>query len=268
MMARALLDRAAGGRLMQHPDDLLFLEPSLLHEPLPARPAVLGLPTYPLAPLLGRSSPRSILPQPMSHIHTEPGHLNLSKRQRAIFLDRDGVLNREVDLLHRPDQLELLPDTVAALKAINRSEFLAIVITNQPVVARNLCSIEELVSIHKHLETLLGKHGAYLDAIYYCPHHPDKGYPEENPAYKIDCQCRKPKPGMVLEAARRYNIDLKASYLIGDRESDMICARNAGVMGILVVGGVTAAGSSRLAQREVWSLRAGVDSILQGRSQP
>ena len=155
--------------------------------------------------------------------------LNRRNPRPCIFLDRDGVLNREVNLLSRPEQLELLPGAAQAVRAINQSGYLAVVVTNQPQIARNLCSIEELRGIHDRLETLLGAEGAYLDAIYYCPHHPDKGYPEERPEYKIDCDCRKPKPGMLLQAARDLHIDLSASYMIGDSPRDVGAGEAAGV---------------------------------------
>ena len=123
---------------------------------------------------------------------------------------------------------ELIPGAAEAIKLINQSDFLAVVVTNQPVIARNLCSIEELEYIHATLETMLGKQGAYVNAIYYCPHHPDKGYPEERPEYKIDCDCRKPKPGMLLQAAKDWNIDLANSYMIGDTDRDLQAGQNAG----------------------------------------
>ena len=111
-------------------------------------------------------------------------------------------------LIDRPEQLELLPGVAAGIRAINQSDYLAIVVTNQPVVARGLCSIQDLEVIHARLEALLGDGHAKVDAIYYCPHHPDRGYPEENPEYKIACECRKPGIGMILQAAREYNINL------------------------------------------------------------
>jgi histidinol-phosphate phosphatase family protein len=155
--------------------------------------------------------------------------LNSRNRRPAVFFDRDGVINREVDLLSSAEQMELLPGAAAAIKAVNRSGYLAIVVTNQPVIARNLCSLEELRRIHNRMETLLGREGAYLDAIYFCPHHPDGGYPEERAEYKIVCDCRKPKPGMLLQAAKDFNIDLAASYMIGDRTTDIAAGEAAGV---------------------------------------
>ncbi len=149
-------------------------------------------------------------------------------KQKAIFLDRDGVLNKNISLIHKPEDLILYDFTAKAIKKINKSVYKAILVTNQPVIARNLCTVEELEYIHKKLETELGKKNAKLDAIYYCPHHPDKGYPEENKKYKIECYCRKPKPGMLIDASNIFNIDLKKSFMIGDSERDIIAGKNAG----------------------------------------
>lgn len=154
--------------------------------------------------------------------------LNRSNKRPAIFLDRDGTISKEVNLLNKPEQLELIEGAAEAVKLINKSDYLAVIVTNQPVIARNLCSIEELEYIHATLETMLGKGGAYVNAIYYCPHHPDKGYPEERPEYKIDCECRKPKPGMLLQAAKDWNIDLANSYMVGDTSRDLQAGMNAG----------------------------------------
>jgi D,D-heptose 1,7-bisphosphate phosphatase len=155
--------------------------------------------------------------------------LNKQNKRPAIFLDRDGVLCNEIDLLCRKEDVSLIPGVAEAVKKINQSEYLAVVVTNQPVIARNLCDFDELRDIHNRLETLLGEQNAYLDAIYFCPHHPDKGYPEERVEFKIECDCRKPKPGMILKAAKDYNIDLANSYMIGDRKSDVLAGENAGV---------------------------------------
>ena len=149
--------------------------------------------------------------------------------RRAIFLDRDGVICKDVHLLHNPAQISLIPGAAEAICHINRSGYMAIIVTNQPVVARNLCSIKELSFIHETLETMLGREHAWVDAIYYCPHHPDSGYAGERKEYKIACNCRKPKPGMIMNAASEWNIDLSQSYLIGDRHSDIIAGENAGL---------------------------------------
>lgn len=159
---------------------------------------------------------------------------NLDRKQKCIFLDRDGTLNVYKGFLTDIEELELVPGAAEAVKCINSSEYLAIVITNQPVIARGECSLEELEEIHNKLETLLGKEGAYIDALYYCPHHPDKGFTGERPEYKIDCNCRKPKPGMLLKAAEDYNIDLSQSIMIGDGKNDIEAGKAAGCETILV----------------------------------
>jgi len=161
--------------------------------------------------------------------------LNLEYPRPAIFLDRDGVISKEVNLLFKSEQLELIEGVPEAIRYINSKGYLAIIVTNQPVIARNLCSIDELNFIHKKLETILGDRHAYVDAIYYCPHHPDKGYPEERKEYKIQCDCRKPKPGMILRAAKDWNVNLSLSYMIGDRESDELAGKSAGVKASFLV---------------------------------
>jgi len=162
---------------------------------------------------------------------------SLENKQKAIFLDRDGVLNIEKSFIIKPEDLVLYDFVTYSMHQINSSEYLAIVITNQSVIARNLCTIDELETIHKKLETGLGAEKAYLDAIYYCPHHPDKGYPEERPEYKIDCDCRKPKPGLFLKASRNFNIDLSESWMIGDSERDVLAGKNAGCKTVGVMTG-------------------------------
>ena len=153
---------------------------------------------------------------------------NLLHKQKAIFLDRDGTINKYVGFLRNIDDFELIDGVSEAIKKINESGYLAIVVTNQPVIARGEVTIEQLNEIHNKMETLLGKDGAYLDAIYYCPHHPHKGYEGEIPELKIDCDCRKPKPGMLLKAADDFNIDLTKSWMIGDSENDVLAGKAAG----------------------------------------
>ena len=159
---------------------------------------------------------------------------NLKNKQRAIFLDRDGTINVSKGFISKADDLELIPGTIDAIKAINNSGALAIVITNQPVISRGECSFEELHNIHNKLKTLLGEKGAFVDDIFYCPHHPDKGFEGEVPELKFDCECRKPKTGMIDEAVKKYNIDLSKSYMVGDSTMDLETARNAGVKSVLV----------------------------------
>lgn len=160
----------------------------------------------------------------------------MSKRHKrpAVFLDRDGTLVKDVHLLHQHEQLELYPFSGRAVKRINDSDYLCFLVTNQPVVARNLCNETGVREIHNKLETLLAEERAYLDDIYFCPHHPDRGFPGENPDFKIDCECRKPKTGMIEKAVMDFNVDLEASWLIGDTTTDLQTGRNAGMRTILL----------------------------------
>ena len=148
-------------------------------------------------------------------------------KQKAIFLDRDGTINKYVGFLRDVNELELLPKVADAVKLINKSDYLAIVVTNQPVIARGEVTIEQLNDIHNKMETLLGDEGAYLDAIYYCPHHPDKGFEGEVPELKINCDCRKPGIGLLKKAANDFNIDLTKSWMVGDSETDILCGNKA-----------------------------------------
>jgi len=153
---------------------------------------------------------------------------NLGNKQKAIFLDRDGTINKYVGFLTDINEFELMDRAADAVRMINESGYLAIIITNQPVIARGEVSTEELQEIHNKMETLLGEKGAYIDDIFYCHHHPHKGYEGERPEYKIECDCRKPKPGLILKAAEKYNIDLCDSWMIGDGRNDMEAGQNAG----------------------------------------
>lgn len=159
---------------------------------------------------------------------------NLANRQKAVFLDRDGVINRYVGFLRNIDAFELLPGAAQAIKKINASGYLCIVVTNQPVIARGEVTVAQLNEIHNKMETLLGQEGAYIDGLYYCPHHPDKGYKGEVAELKIDCDCRKPKPGMLLKAAREFHIDLGKSWMVGDGEKDIKAGQNAGCRTCLI----------------------------------
>lgn len=153
---------------------------------------------------------------------------NLKHRQRAVFLDRDGTINRYVGFLRNIDDFELLDGAAEAIKRINESGYLVVVATNQPVISRGEVTFSQLEHIHRKMETLLGMKGAYVDAIYYCPHHPDRGYKGEVASLKIDCDCRKPKPGMLLKAAADFNIDLENSWMVGDGKNDVLAGKNAG----------------------------------------
>lgn len=159
---------------------------------------------------------------------------NLRHKQKAVFLDRDGTLNKYVGFLRDIDEFELIDGVSEAIKKINNSGYLAIVVTNQPVIARGEVSFDKLRMIHDKMETLLGLEGAYLDAVYFCPHHPHKGYEGEITELKIDCSCRKPKPGMIIQAAKDFNIDLSQSWIIGDSENDIKAGKNAKCRTVLI----------------------------------
>ena len=159
---------------------------------------------------------------------------NLKNDQKCIFLDRDGTVNVFKGLIAHPDEIELEKDVDEAIRRINDSAYLCILITNQPVVARGMCTVEELERIHCRLEMLLGERGAYLDDIVYCPHHPDRGYEGERVEYKIACSCRKPKTGLIDACVERYHIDRSRSFMIGDTTIDVQTGINAGLQTVLL----------------------------------
>lgn len=162
---------------------------------------------------------------------------NLRKPQKCVFLDRDGTINRFVGFARTTDQIELEEKSAEGLKDINKSEFISVVITNQPVIARGEVTFKQLREINNKIETLLGKDGAYFDDLFFCPHHPDKGFEGEIPSLKFDCDCRKPKIGLLLQAKEKYNIDLTKSYFVGDTTMDIQTGINAGMKTILVKTG-------------------------------
>jgi mannose-1-phosphate guanylyltransferase/phosphomannomutase len=162
---------------------------------------------------------------------------NLSKLQKCIFLDRDGTINYFGDFVTKASMLSLQNDASKSIKLINASEYLAICVTNQPVVARGETTFEELKNIHNKMEDLLGQDGAYLNDLFFCPHHPDKGFPGEVPELKIDCECRKPKIGLLKQAQERYNIDFASSWMIGDTKQDVQTGINAGCRTVLLTCG-------------------------------
>lgn len=153
---------------------------------------------------------------------------NLTQKQKAVFIDRDGTINKANGFITKPEDFELIPGVAEAIKKINKSGYLAIVVTNQPVIARGDCTFEELALIHAKMETELGKEGAFIDGLYFCPHHTDKGFPGERPEYKCNCECRKPKPGLILQAAADFNIDISQSYMVGDGKNDVEAGKAAG----------------------------------------
>lgn len=159
---------------------------------------------------------------------------SLKQRQKAIFLDRDGTINAYVGFLRRTEDFRLLDGVAEAIARINTSPYLAIVATNQPVIARGEVTFAQLDQIHSRMETELGRNGAYLDDVFFCPHHPDRGFAGEVVALKTECECRKPKIGMLRQAARKHNIDLSQSWYIGDTTVDVQTGLNAGMRTILV----------------------------------
>jgi histidinol-phosphate phosphatase family protein len=160
-----------------------------------------------------------------------------SEPQRAVFVDRDGTLNHLLDYVRCPADLRLLPHVGDGVRRLNEAERRVVVVTNQPVLARGECSFEGMRNIHAKLETDLGRHGGYLDAIYVCPHHPKRGFPGEIAALKVECDCRKPNAGMLERAIFEMNIDRDGSFLIGDSVRDVKAARKAGILSVRVCTG-------------------------------
>lgn len=166
-----------------------------------------------------------------------PQRRNLLNKQRCIFLDRDGTINQYLGLISDEEHIILIDGAAKAIKKINEMGYLAIIVTNQPVVARGLCTLGQVELFHKKIETLLGEAGAYVDDIVFCPHHPHKGYPDENLQYKVVCSCRKPGIGMIEKMREKYNIDLLGSYMIGDTTTDIMTGINAGLKTVLLKTG-------------------------------
>jgi D,D-heptose 1,7-bisphosphate phosphatase len=159
---------------------------------------------------------------------------NSGKGQPAIFLDRDGTLCVEKGHLRTPEELEMLPGVGPTLRALRQAGFRLVVLTNQPVIARGEATERDVAAVHRKLAWEIGTEGAYLDAIYLCPHHPKRGFPGERVELKIDCECRKPGTKMLERACRDLGIDAAQSWMIGDRTVDIEMARRAGVRSILL----------------------------------
>jgi D-glycero-D-manno-heptose 1,7-bisphosphate phosphatase len=153
--------------------------------------------------------------------------------RRAVFIDRDGTISEEVGYINHPSRFRLFPFAAAAIKHLNDAGWLAIIVTNQAGVARGYFSEDMIKNVHAEMTKELEHGSARLDAIYYCAHHPSVG----EPPYRFDCDCRKPKPGLISRAARDLNIDLAGSWMVGDRYSDVELARNAGVKSMFVLSG-------------------------------
>jgi len=160
-----------------------------------------------------------------------------TNERSSIFIDRDGTINKEKGFIDSVSKLELIPGSSEAILNINKSKYLAICITNQPVIARGECDLEELDNIHKKLDTLLGRDGAYLDSLYFCPHHPDAGFKGEIKEFKKICKCRKPNTGMILKSKSKFNIRIEDSWMIGDRTGDIELADRLDLFSVLVLSG-------------------------------
>lgn len=151
----------------------------------------------------------------------------------ALFLDRDGTINIEEEYLSDPDRVELIPGSAEAIREANEAGLRVFVVTNQSGVARGLHSEADILAVHRRLEELLSVRGARLDALYYCPHHPDAG----SPPYRKVCRCRKPKTGMLEQAVKTFGIDLASSFIVGDKCTDIETGKNAGCGTVLVLTG-------------------------------
>lgn len=194
----------------------------------------------------------------------------LSRRRpkAAIFVDRDGVLNVERNGVHRPEDLELVAGAGEAIRRANRAGVPVIAVTNQPDIAKGFMSFDDLSRVHDALDTALAETGGYLDALYFCPHHPERGHPDEVEALKIDCDCRKPQPGMLRRAAGDHNLDLAGSWLIGDRYADLAAAVAVGARTILVRTGHDGHDAAKYPavtpDHVAADLSAAIDHILEG----
>ncbi len=170
-------------------------------------------------------------------------HSSLDQPRPAVLLDRDGTINEERSYIRTPEQLHLIPGAAEGIRMLHQAGYRIAVITNQPVVARGECTFAELQRIHNFMEMELSTEGAFVDSIYYCPHHRDKGFEGERVELKFDCACRKPRPGLVDRAASELNLDLARSWFVGDSTVDLETARVCGMRSILLRTGVS--GSDR-----------------------
>jgi histidinol-phosphate phosphatase family protein len=173
-------------------------------------------------------------PVRLRQAHEDLERCHVSGELDAVFLDRDGTINEEVNLLHRVEDFRLTPGAGSAICALNRLRLPVLVATNQPVVARNLCSEADILRVHEHMSAELAREGARIDAVYYCPHHPETHHADGNPQYRVECDCRKPKIGMFMRGAAEFDLELRRCVLIGDSSTDTAAASAAGMRSILV----------------------------------
>lgn len=159
---------------------------------------------------------------------------NLCNKQKAVFLDRDGVINKYKGFINSVDDIELIEGVAQAIRKLNQSDYLTLIVSNQPVIARGECSFDEVNRMFDKIETLLGLEGAYVDGYYYCPHHPDSGFDGEVKELKIRCDCRKPQIGMLLKASQDNNLDMNECCIVGDANIDVATGNNAKIKTIRV----------------------------------
>ncbi|HUX13435.1 MAG TPA: HAD-IIIA family hydrolase [Spirochaetia bacterium] len=258
---------------------LYMLNPEILHFIPRDRPSDLGKDLFPAVAAAGKTLRAYSTPEYLKDMGTperlaeveqafaakKPQRRNLEFSQKCIFLDRDGIINTEAGGVLRPESFELTSDIVPALRRINSSDFLAIIVTNQPFIAKGMMTISDLEQIHAKMDTLLGEQGVYVDGLYYCPHHPETGWDGEIAELKVVCECRKPAPGMILRAAQAFNVDLAQSYIIGDNVRDTRAGRNAGLCSSLLIAPAEAEPESGADyDRRFASVPVAVDAILGG----
>jgi histidinol-phosphate phosphatase family protein len=195
-----------------------------------------------------------------------PDKLSDRELRSAVFLDRDGTINEEVNHLRTPDQLRTFPGVAESIRRLNRAGQLAVIVTNQPVLARGETTVNQLNQVHARLDCLLGIGGAYVDRTYYCPHHPDRGFEGEIVKLKMKCDCRKPATGLIDKACRDLGINRAASWMIGDMTVDVETGRRSGLKTILVTTGYAGRDEKYAVQPDyiVNSIEAAIDWILVG----
>lgn len=157
----------------------------------------------------------------------------IGEGRRAVFLDRDGTINEEKNYLHRVEDFEFIPGAPEAIRCLKEAGFLVVVVTNQSGVGRGYYSMEDVDTLHRHIQAELARIGASIDGFYVCPHHPSEGVGD----YRQDCDCRKGNPGMLLQAAAEHHVDLTRSFMVGDKVADVEAGERAGCTPLLVMTG-------------------------------
>jgi len=191
---------------------------------------------------------------------TPPSSLTEKPPRRAVFLDRDGTINVEKDYLHRVEDFEFIPGAPEAIARLNAAGFVVLVVSNQAGIARGYFEPGAVETLHDHLQSELAHFNAHIDGFYFCPHHPIEGQGK----YRLDCDCRKGKPGLLLQAAEEHGIDLAQSYMVGDKASDIEAGIAGGCTPLLVLTGYGSQASEEVAARvpRFSDLAAAVDFIL------